>query len=341
MKKRKFCTFLRPNLNLRRTRKAEITGRHVIYAVVVIVLLGLAWPYLQAGLSSLMDRLGAPTPAPITDDGIYDIAVSRVNTQDLLAENADVTASAGYMSINGGSPIGATCAAGYMSWSGTVITEGDVLTIECQGSAAHYPQVRTFTVGDINEGTYQLTYYIIGTMELWGMGTGSTQSVPTVMTGTDLLFNGTAQEDQLDATGGTEYPYVINVNCDAFDEEYFGVEEYTQISGMKYTYVPAIYIKASTKDLVDNVAQDGVALKELYVNDDGTSHHYIFQFIPMREDEDIIGDGQYKITFIYTPDTDADDTLDITFHDETRLDRAVNGILSQTAVETIATLTTT
>ena len=339
--KRKFCNFLRPKATrLRHTRSAKVEGRHLAYAIIVIVGLFLIVPYLQAGVAYVMDRLGAPKPPP--DDGIYDIAVGRVNTVDLLNENAAVTATAGWISINGGPAIAATSlSSGYMTWSGTVITEKDVVTVECQGSAAHYPQLRTFTVGDINEGTYQLTYYIIGTMELWGMGSGSTQSVPTVMTGTDLLFNGTAEEDQLAADAGTEYAYVINVNCDAFDEEYFGVEEYTQISAMKYTYVPAIYIKASTKDLVDSVAQDGVPLKELFVNDDGTSHHYIFQFIPMREDEDIIGDGQYKITFIYTPDQASGDTLDITFHDETRLDRAEKGILSQAAVETIATLTTT
>ncbi|MFQ5821539.1 MAG: hypothetical protein ACE5I5_16270 [Candidatus Heimdallarchaeota archaeon] len=339
MKKQKFANFLRPKLT--RRRKAEIKGRHIGYAIIVIVAIFLFVPYLQAGVAWVMERIGAPPVKPITDDGIYDINLSRVNTVDKLNENAAVTATAGWMSINGGPAIAASASSGYMEWSGTKITEGDTLTIECQGSANHYPQLRTFTVGDINAGTYDLTYYIIGTMELWGMDQSEDAGVMTVMTGTDLLYNGTAEEDQLAADAGTEYPYVINVNADGFDEEYFGVEEYTQISGMKYTYVPAIYIKASTADIVDAVAQDGVALKELYVTDDGTSHHYIFQFIPMREDEDLVGDGQYKITFMYTPDAASGDTLDITFHPETRLDRAKVGILSQTATETIAQLTTT
>jgi len=304
-------------------------------------MLGLLWPYLQAGISNVMDRLGAEAPKVITDDGIYSINLSRVNTQDVLNEYADVTATAGWMSINGGPAIGGSCSAGYISWSGHTITEGDILTIECQGSADHYPQVRTFTVGDINAGTYDLTYYIIGTMGLWGMDQSEDAAVVTVMTGTDLLFNGTAQEDQLAANAGTEYAYVINVNCDALVEEYLGVEEHTQISAEKYTYIPAIYIKASTADIVDGVAQDGVALKELYVTDDGSYHHYIFQFIPMREDDDLVGDGQYKITFVYTPDQASGDTLDITFHPETRLDRAKVGILSQAATETVAQLTTT
>lgn len=318
----------------------KIQSKHLAYAVIVIVTFGLSYPYMQAGLNRLANWGGIEPPRP--DDGIYDIAVSRVNTVDLLNENAAITATAGWMSINGGPAIGATTlASGYMTWSGTEISEDDVLTIECQGSADAYPQLRTYTVGDINEGTYQLTYYIIGTMGLWGMDQSEDAAVVTVMTGTDLLFNGTHQEDQLAAAAGTEYAYVINVNCDALVEEYLGVEEYTQISGMQYAYIPAIYIKASTADMVDSVAQDGVALQELFVNDDGTSHHYIFQFIPMREDDDMVGDGQYKITFVYTPDAASGDTLDITFHPETRLDRAKNGILSQAATETVATLTTT
>ena len=341
LKQSKFASNLRPQIQkLKQRRRAQIEMKHLVYFAIIVVLLGLVWPYMQAGIQKIASWRGVEPPK--IDDGIYDIAIGRVNTVDLLNENAAITASAGWMSINGGPAIGATTlASGYMTWSGPMISEDDVLTIECQGSADAYPQQRTYTVGDINEGTYQLTYYIIGTMELWGMDQSEDAAVVTVMTGTDLLFNGTAQEDQLAAAAGTEYAYVININADALSEEYLGVEEYTQISGMQYTYVPAIYIKASTGDLVDSVAQDGVALQELYVTDDGSYHKYIFQFNPIREDDDLVGDGQSQITFVYTPDAASGDTLDITFHPETRLDRAKNGILSQAATETVAQLTTT
>lgn len=324
--------FHRPKLTTR--RRAGVEVKHVVYAILVIILLGLIWPYLSAGISRLLG------PPPGIDDGINSIDKFRVYNNDQLNEGGAVTASAAYALLpDGRLKSASTLASGYNEWI-VQIKEGDEITIEADSATNYYPQLKTFTVGDINEGTWEQTYYILGTMDIWGMDASSDAGVVTVMSGTTLMYNGTGVEDTLAVDANTEYEVSITFDWNAADEEYFGVEAYTQISSNKYSYVPVIKVIGSPGVKIDAMSQDNVQLTELYNVDNGDAVTAIFQLNPIREDEDISADGISLFTFKFTPDDASSDTLDITFHDETRKDRAESGATSQSAVETVAQLTT-
>lgn len=330
--KQKFKTFLRPaHQRLNTQRSAEFQMRYIVYAIIVILVIGLAYqPVLD-----FLDRDRLPR------DGITKIGKFQVATIDKLDEGAAVTATAAYAQMPDGSLHSATTlAAGYCEWR-LEIEEGDVIKVEVDSSTNYYPQLREFRVGDINEGTYENTYYDLGTMEIWGMDASSDAGVVIVTSGVSILFNSTHEEDQLAVDAGVEYEVRVTFDWNAATEEYFGVEDYTQISANKYSYVPVIKVVGSTGVKIEGMAQDNGALNEIYNVDNGDAVTTIWELNPIREDEEIVGDGTSIFTFNFTPDGASGDTLDITFHDETRLDRAQSGATSQAAVETVAQLTTT
>ena len=344
--KSKFAKFLRPGTRslFRTSRSAKVSMKDIMYGVIVLFIFILISPLLLSGVQTIVDVISGDDDdwKPVTDDGIYSISKWRVSTVDHLDEGAAVTASLARALMPDGSVRSATTlAAGYAQWENLEIKEGQSITVEVDSTTNHYPQVRTFKVGDINTGTYDNTYYGLGTMEIWGMDQSSDAGVVLVTSGSDLLFNGTAEEDQLAVDANTAYDIQITFNWNAADEEWWGVEEYTQLSDNKYTYVPVIKITGSTGVNVDLFAQSGKSVTELYNVDNGDALIAIFQLDPMREDEDVSSDGIYMMSFQYTPDGASGDTLDITFHDETRLDRAKQGATTQATVETIAQLTTT
>lgn len=324
---RKFTN--RVKAGLTRRRSAKVTTMHIIWAILFIVILAVVWKPLLGFLKD--DRL--------PDDGIYSIGKFRVLTQDKLDEGAAVTASAAFALMpDGNLKSASTLGAGYAEWT-VPIKEGDKIVIEVDSATNYYPQVRTFTVGDINAGTYDQTYLDLGVMDIWGMDASSDAGVVTVMSGVTFMFNGTGEEDTLAVDAATEYPIDIDFDWRAATEEYFGVEEYTQISANKYTYVPVIRVKTTELCVVDEMTQDGVALTLLYHTDDGAAAYFDYQMLPIEEDEDLDGSGKSSFSFVFTPVLASADTIDITFHDEARLDRAKIGILPG-AVETVAQLTT-
>ena len=344
--KGKWTKFLRPGSRslFRTSRSAKVSMKDIFYGVIVLFIFIIATPFLVAGVRSFVDIFSGDGDdwKPVTDDWIYTISKWRVLTTDMLNENAAVTPDLARALMPDGSIRSATTlASGYAQWENLEIKEGQEITVEIDSSTNHYPQVNTWEVGDINAGTYDNTYYGLGTAELWGMDASSDAGVVLVGSGVYTLFNGSLEEDQLAVDAGIKYDVRIVFDWNAADEEYWGVQEYTQLADNEYTYVPVIKITGSPGVLIDAVAQNSVDLEELHYVDNGDALIGIYQIIPMRENEDIDGDGIYIITFEYTPDGASGDTLDITFHDETRLDRARAGATSQAAVETVAQLTTT
>ena len=345
--KSRFVKWLRPGprSRFRTSRSAKVRMKDVFYGVLVLFIFILIAPFLAAGISSVVDvfsRDGDDEWTPVTDDGIYTISKWRVAVTDFLNENAAVTPDLARALMPDGSIVSAvTLASGYAQWENIEIKEGQSITVEIDSSSAHYPQMNTWEVGDINSGTYDNTYYGLGTAALWGMDGSSDAGVVLVTSGVYTLFNGSLEEDQLAVDAGLKYNINIVFDWNAADEEYWGVQEYTQLADNEYTYVPVIKITGSTGVMIDAVSQGSVKLQELYNVDNGDSLIGIYQIIPMRENEDVDADGIYIFTFDYTPDGASGDTLDITFHDETRKDRAESGATSQATVETVAQLTTT
>lgn len=232
-----------------------------------------------------------------------------------------------------------TLAAGYARFEGVEVREGWELEVEGDSSTNYYNRVQTFSVPNIAPHDAD-DYPIVYTMQLWGMDPSSDAGVVTLMEGVNLLFNGTGTEDSLTVDAGTEYGLKIDFDWNAATNEMFGCEEYTQLDEDLYTYVPVIKIVTSAGCEIDDVMQGSVKLEKLHNAGVGTSVVAIYQIIPMEEDDGITADEIYTITFNFTPDDASSDTIDVTFHDETRLDRADDGYTSQSAVETISQITT-
>lgn len=317
----------------------------LIVFLVAVTILALFSAQIIAGLTFLIGLIPGQgdgdgwTKPP--DDGVQSASNWQISFRDdLNPANAVTPTQCRVLMPDGSVEYSQTLAAGYARFEGVNIEEGQELTVEGDSETNYYNRVQIFRVPNIAPHDAD-AYPIVHILNLWGMDASSDAGVVTVLSGSDLLFNGTHEEDQLAVTGGLDYEISLTFNWNGATDEWFGCEQYTQIDEDKYTYVPVIKITGSTGVEISEVSQSGKSLKQRYDVDNGDALIAIYQFEPIREDDGVSGDGIATITFTYTPGADSGDTLDITFHDETRLSRAQSGATSQTAVETVATLTTT
>ena len=274
-------------------------------------------------------------------DGVISATNWQISFKDEIDSGNAVTPTLCRVEFPDGSiETSATLASGYARFTGREVVEGMTLKVEGDSSTNYYSRVQTFSVPNIRPHDAD-DYPIIFTMNLWGMDASSDAGVVTVMEGQSLLYNGTGTEDSLAVDANTEYTIKVQFDWNAADDEYFGCEEYTQLAGDKYTYIPVIKVVASAGCTLDAMVQDGLTLIEHYNEPQGTSVVGIWQLSPIIEDDGITGDQITTFTFKFTPDGASGDTLDITLHDETRLTKAQSGYTSQSAVETVAQLTTT
>jgi len=315
----------------------------VIGLLVFIMVFAIFDPFGIIQKRAVVPTEEVPGPGPgLPEDGIYSITKWFTNTVDDLGEHAQVTATSGYALMPDGEIIEATTlAAGATKWSGYRIKEGDVILIEIDSSTNFYPTQAQFKVGDITIGDSIATDgYTLGTVECRGMDVSEDAAVVLVTSGTSTLFNGTAEEDQLAVDAGNEYTYNLFFDWQAADEEWFGIEHQTTLVGQRYEYAPYIQLKTTDLVILEDFEQDGIFLTLVHHHDDGAAAYYIYEMMPIPEDEDKTEDGKSYMSWTMIFPLAAADTLDITFYGEHRTDRARAGIMTG-AVETVATLTTT
>lgn len=278
-------------------------------------------------------------------DGVYSYHTVRLNTKDKYGEGVAVTCDGGWLMLADGTVVsGPTYSAGYLTFSGININEGDRITIEADSATNYYPWKGSFDIGDITSGDQYQGFYLLQPNALMkGMDPSDDAGVITMTTASLTLINGSDQANQDDAfavDAAGEYWVTAKFNFAAGDEEQFGVDPFTQIHDKKYEYAPMMMLKTTDLVIVEDVTQNQVSLNRIHFHDDGTYAWYIFVIIPIQEDEDVDGDEEVLFKFKIIFPLAAADTFDLTFNAEQRVDRAKLGSMAA-ASETVGTITTT
>lgn len=276
------------------------------------------------------------------EDGVYSINEWYVETVDELNEYGAVTADDGHARLASGVIKSASSYASGETYFKGMICEGDTILVEIDSSTNYYTTQATFVVTDITAGdTHKTNGKYLGTVPMRGMDPSSDAGVIKIDCGVDTLWNGTHEEDQKAATAGETYSYEFYFDWQAADDEFFGITHMEFLSGDQYTYAPYIEFNVTLDTLIDNVEQDGDFLTKVEVKDSGSFRYYIYEMNPVAEDETTTKDGKTTITFDVTWPNASGDTLEVNLYDESRVDMAEDGIMSQTAVESAGPMTTT